>query len=276
MSWGSRGIDEVFENLATTSNYSNTNLFLPEFWLANGESDVLIQIVDEEPFNCFVHSIERVSKNGKPYQVTKTCTGESDCFYCECVQSGIAGVGARMWRAHLTILDSRLMAYSINGEAQDPDRWTRRIWRASSRRIAPLAKNRKIAGAASKMKGVCVLVSRIGTGADTVYTYDVIARKELATASDLSDIVGNIGWDPLKQKFAPCPEIDDVIPFDYEDILKPDTYESAAAFLGKSSGKSVKKPAPAEEDESDEDEEEFERSVSRKPKPVGSSRRLKS
>jgi len=285
MSWGSRGISDVFENLANTPSFSGTNLFLPEFWLSDGESDVLIQIIDEEPFNCYVHSIDRVSKNGKPYNVTKTCSDDDDCFYCECVRNNLAGVGQKIWRAHLSILDSRIMPYNLNGEGQDPERWTRRIWRASSRRIAPLLKNRKVAASPTKLEGICVLVSRIGKSSDTVYTYDLISRKELASADDLASLIAETGWDPTKQKFAPCPEMDKVIPFNYEEVLKPDTYEEAAAFVGKSSGtKKATRPNDISEEDDDEDSggdsEGFERSVSRKSansttRKAGSSRRLR-
>jgi hypothetical protein len=55
-------------------------------------------------------------------------------------------------------------------------------------------------------------------------------------ADDYASCIRNLKWNPTKNLWAPCPQFEgDPEPFDYNKILKVDTYEQAAAFLGKSS-----------------------------------------
>lgn len=246
VSWGSRGMEEAFSHLS--EGKPKGNLFQPEFWLREGEKGVLVQIIDREPFNAYVHSIERLSAKGKKYNVTKTCSGD-ECFYCEAAAKGIKTVSGKMFRMHLSILDSRPQPYEIDGEDYEPARWTRRLWRSSAKRLTPLISLSAVQAKGS-MRALLVLISRQGSGTNTLYTFDAPGKKAIWRIPALSDEIE--GWmveDGKIGVWAPCPEFDgQPEPFDYENVLKPDTYEEAAAFMGKSTA--------AKEDEEEEDEEE--------------------
>jgi len=263
MDWFSTGMQEAFEHLSTYDG-KRSSLFLPEFFLAEKERDVLIQIVGKEPHNCFVHSIAKVSKRGKPYSATKTCSHDEKCFYCEAAASGVKGVSKASWKAHLTVLDSRPWPYTKGDVAvEDLTPWTRRLWRASSQRITPLYQLRGIQKRGG-LDGAYILVTRTGTETSTVYSYEYMSKLTLAKDKEFKDVIADLGWSPSEQKYAPCPEFDsasDVVQLDYAELLKPDSYEDAADFLSQSVTKKVK-----EEEEDEEAGEEYRRSVSRAKK----------
>lgn len=234
--WFTTGLEDALNH---TSEYSGKQLFLPEFFLSEGESKVLGQIVDVSPFNAFIHTVERVSKSGKTYFVTKTCSynpndSNSSCHYCDCCNEDVPGVTARSFRAHLTILDSRMWPYALDGENQEGKaRWTMRLWRASSRRIAPLSQVDQIERRGGRLDGALIAFTRIGTGRETQYIYNYVAKKTVQRYAVYSKLLGD--WDPANKetKWAPCPQFPDgnVVPFDYEELLKPDTYEEASKFM---------------------------------------------
>jgi len=257
--WMSKGMQEAYEHLSEGGGKRNS-LFLPEFWLTEKEKGVLIQIVDSETVNLYIHRISRVSKNGKPYSVSKTCSQEEDCYYCECAQAGMKTVSPASWMAHLTILDSRLWPYSKGEEEiDDPAPWTRRLWRASAKRIVPLTQLRGIQKR-GRLDKAFLLVSRSGSGTQTQYSFEYLTKGSLAGDGEFEDVVSKLGWNPVETPWAPCPEFSDgkVVPLNYEDILKPDTYEEASAFIGSSARKKLK-----DEDEEDGDAEDFKRTVRR-------------
>jgi hypothetical protein len=247
-SWGGEAIRQIYEEMS--KEQTGGSLFLPEFWLKENEGS-LVQVISEEPYNCLVHSIDRVSKGGKSYSVNKTCLGEG-CYYCEKAVAKEAGVKAAMLRCHITLLDAREFPLEKDG---DKFQWTRRLARMSARRAGPLINNRKIRKRES-LRGAILFIERMGTGMDTVWSYSVIEPEEIADDSDLSELC--IGWNPAGDErigvtalgqefsFAPCPEFgESEIPeeFNYDEILKPDTFEEAASFLGNAA-------APSEERES--------------------------
>ena len=259
-SWASRGMEEAFEHLSDGRSGGVT--FTPDFFLSKGDKNVLIQLVDREPFNCYVHGITKVSKKGNQYTVFKTCSHDDECYYCEASQSSMKGVAASTWRSHLTVLDSRMWPYKREGsdEEEEPGNWTRRLWRASAQRITPLLQMRGIQKR-GRLDGAYAFVTRLGSGFDTIYTYEYVTKKAVGLDKDLSTVVKDLGWNPMEQKFAPCPEMDKVVPFNYEELLKPDSYDEAVAFLTHSSGGKVEK----EEDEEDDNAvDELVRSVTRK------------
>lgn len=256
MDWASSGLQEAFEHLSDYSEGSKS-LFLPEFFLKDNEKNVLIQVVDKEPFNCYVHQISRISKKGNPYSVSKTCSHDNKCFYCEAESTGIKSVGASAWRSHLTVLDSRMWPYKKGDEDAEAANWTRRLWRCSAKRITPILKLRGIQRR-GRLDHAFLLMTRVGKSMQTMYLGEYLTAKEVARDTSFKDVTSDLGWDPLVDKWAPCPEIDVVVPLDYRELLKPDTYEEAADFLAQSTSKK----AEAEE-EDDEGAEEYKRSVSR-------------
>jgi hypothetical protein len=243
MSWFTKGLEDVLSQ--STDRTYDRPLFLPEFFLSEGETKVLYQIVDVEPFNAFVHTIEKRSKSGKIYRVTKTCSlnpndPKSSCHYCDCFAESVPGVTTRTFRAHLTILDSRMWEYEIDGERQNNKaRWTQRLWRASSRRIAPLSQIDQIERRGGRLDGILLTATRIGSGRETQYVYNYVSRKTVKNYDIYAKLLGD--WDPAEKgaKWAPCPQFPDgkVVPFDYEELLKPDTYEEASKFMSRPSAK---------------------------------------
>jgi hypothetical protein len=247
--WGGSAIQQIYEQMSQQSNQGDS-LFLPEFWLKDREG-AFVQVVDDEPFNAYVHSIDRTSKAGKPYNVNKTCLGEG-CYYCEMAAEEKFGVKKASLKCHVTMLDSREFPLEKDGA---PLPWTRRIARMSARRIGPLIQNRAIRRRRS-LRGVLLYIDRVGQSTDTVWSFTVLTPEDVMEDADLLESLGD--WEPTGQErmgttesgiefsFAPCPEFSgDQIPeaFNYAEILKPDTREEAMSFLGNAAAPQEDRPS---------------------------------
>jgi len=247
MSFTSKGMQAVYDELERQKQArANSYDRIPEFYLKEGDAPALIQVLDDEPTNIFIHTIQKVSSGGKKYTAVKSCMGD-ECLYCEAASKKALGVSNRAFRAHLTVLDGRV--FEKDGEKLI---WVRKLWRLPASRVTSIFSLRKIKSRGS-LDGVLLIVSRSGSGTGTTYTPEYVDPEDLVEDIDFSAQVSGVGWNPVNDKLAPSND-GETVPFSYEEILKPDTMEEAGAFLSGGSGETQ---TGAVENKDEDDSEGF-------------------